>query len=146
MKRATVEPLREAPPAPAIAMKLGDLVNAEVALDRLLEERLPATVAYHVAKLARLVKAETAYFASQREAHVRELGEEVPVTDEQRAAGATSILKVKLEHVEEFNRRLTELATVEVSIAWRPLPFEALPPISGADVLRLGPLVMEPSA
>lgn len=127
-----------------IAMTLGELLSAEIALDRLLEERLPAKVAYHVAKLAKLVKTETAYFASQREAHVRELGEDVPPTDEQRAAGATAILKVKDEHINEFNRRLTELAAVEVSIAWRPLPFDALPPISGGDVLRLGALITEP--
>lgn len=145
MKRASVEALREAPSPAAITMKLGELLDAELALDRLLEERLPATVAYHVAKLAKLVKAETAYFATQREAFIRELGEETPPTDEQRAAGATAILKVKGEHVEEFNRRLTELAAVEVAIPWRPLPFEALPPISGADVLRLGLLLTEPA-
>ena len=140
---AAVEPLRLAE-ASTITMSLGALLGAELALDRLLEERLPAKVAYHVAKLAKLVKTETAYFATEREKAIRELGQEMPPTEEQRASGATSILQVKPEHVEEFNRRLTDLAAVEVAIAWRPLPLDTLPDLSGADLLRLGPLVTEP--
>jgi hypothetical protein len=120
-----------------ITLPLGDLVAGEVALDRLLEVKLPAKTAYHVAKLTRLAKVEIRHFLDQRDALVRELGA---------TNGDGSTVQVTPENVAEFQRRLTELAAVDVTIAWGPLPFAELPAeIAAGDLLRLGALIADPA-
>jgi hypothetical protein len=116
-------------------LTLGELVYAEPALDRLLDVKLPAQTAYHIAQLAKAVKAETQHFNTQREAFIRELG--VPNGDQS--------LEVPPEHRAEFFRRMAELAAVEVSLACRPLTLHLLEAqeICGADLLRLGVLVVD---
>jgi len=115
-----------------ITMTLGALVEAEPALDRLLEQKLPAQTAYHLAKLAKLVKAETAHFHAQRDVLIRELG-----------APAGDVVEVMLEHRAAFFQRVQELLAVEATIAWRPLSLAQVSEISGGDVLRLGALLSE---
>lgn len=117
-----------------IALTLGELVQAEEALERLIEVKLPAKQAYHVAKLVRLVKAETQHYHSQREESIRELGDAVPDGSE---------IRVSPDKMPEFLKRLNELHAVETRIDWTPLHLQDLPDITPADLLRLGPLVKE---
>lgn len=139
-----------APPvtAPAgITVTLGDLIEAESALDRLLLERLSAQVAYRVARLARLVKVETKFFHERREALIRQFGVEVPPTEAEKAQGATSMIRVTPQFAEEFGAKLREVAEVSVTIAATPIALADLTAatMTGADVLRLGPFLAESS-
>ena len=118
-----------------IAVTLGELIIAEQALERLLEVKLPAAQAYHVAKLARLVKDETKFFHERRDALVRELGEPVP--------GEPGQVRVPQDRLGEFLKQTGDWAAVPTMIAWRPLPLAMLPEMTPADLLRLGPLVSE---
>src|SRR5262245_66603831 len=104
----SVEPNRAVPSTPPIKVTLGELHAAAPALDRLLDLRLPVRAAYHVAKLARLVRAELAPVEQERERWVRELGDELPLSDDQRAAGTTAILQVKPENLGEFQKRTAQ--------------------------------------
>jgi hypothetical protein len=113
-------------------MTLGALVEAEPALDRLLDQKLSAQAAYHLAKLATLVRAETAHFHAQREALIREFG--TPTGE---------VIEVQPDQRPEFFRRVQELLAVEATIAWRPLSVAQVLEISGGDVLRLGALLSE---
>jgi hypothetical protein len=118
-------------PTPAtITATLMELLDAEVALQVLLEAKVRPAIAYHLATLMRLVRVETAQFQTQRDAMVRELGvpsgDQIVVAEDQRA---------------EFGRRITELSQVEVTLHARPLTLEDLPDLTAADVLRLGPLL-----
>jgi len=133
-----VEPIRGVPSTPRISLTLGDCLIADPALDTLLQIRLPVKTAYHVAKLARLVKVETAQANQQRETWIKELGDEVePQT-----------FRVRPDQVPEFNRRMTELASIAVVIDWGPLPLSALASVDvcGGDLLKLGPLVSDDDA
>jgi hypothetical protein len=121
-----------------IVMTLGDLVLAEEALTRLLEVKVPARLAYHVAKLTRLVKAETAHFYTARDSEIRELGLE--------SIERPGEFRVREEHMPLYMRRLSELAAVETTIEWTALPLAELPEITAADLLRLGPLVEDRGA
>jgi hypothetical protein len=121
--------------ANTVKTTLGELVTAEPALNRLLEAKLPVKVAYHVAKVARLMKQETAYFNKEREALIRELGEETMIDGQQ-------AIQVSPAKTAEFSRRLTEIASIEVSLDVRPIALnDVTVEISGADVLALGPLL-----
>lgn len=116
-----------------IALTLGDLVQAEEALQRLIEVKLPAKQAYHVAKLVRLVKAETQHYHSQREDAIRELGVATPDHPDE--------IRVLPDRMPEFLKRLNELYVVETRIDWQPLAIADMPEMTAADLLRLGPLV-----
>lgn len=124
-------------PAPApvsgISVTLGDLVQAEEALKRLIEVKLPAKTAYHVAKLMRLVLAETQHFHSQREEAIRELGKPNPENP--------SEIRVGPECMTDFAGRINELYAVETRIDWTPISVDDLPEMTASDLLRLGPLV-----
>lgn len=122
-------------PRPSIPVTLGELVQAEEALQRLLEVKLPAKQAYQVAKLMRLVKAETQHFHSQREEAIRELGVESKDTPGE--------IRVMPDKMQEFMKRLNEMHVVETQIDWTPLALDDLPDITAGDLLRLGPLVAE---
>jgi hypothetical protein len=126
-------------PLPSIptgmALTLGELVQAEDALQRLIEVKLPAKQAYHVAKLVRLVKAETQHYHSQREEAIRELGVSSPEHPDE--------IRVPPDKMPEFVKRLNELYSVETKIDWTPLALADLPDITAADLLRLGPLVID---
>lgn len=120
-------------PVNGIAATLGELVQAEEALQRLIEVKLPAKTAYQVAKLMRLVLAETQHFHKQREEAIRELGKPNPDNPNE--------VRVEPENLQEFGRRLNELYAVETRIDWTALPVGDLPDITASDLLRLGPLV-----
>jgi hypothetical protein len=126
--------LPPAPPPAGIPVTLGDLVQAEEALQRLSEVKLPAKQAYHVAKLIRLIKAETQHYHAQREEAIRELGD---------ATADGSEIRVPPDKMPEFVKRLNELFAVETRIDWTPLRLADLPDVTAADLLRLGALVSE---
>lgn len=128
-------PVESRPPTPVngIAATLGELVQAEEALQRLIEVKLPAKMAYQVAKLMRLVLAETQHFHKQREEAIRELGAANPDNPNE--------IRVQPDRMAEFATRLNELYAVEARIDWTPLSVADLPEITASDLLRLGPLV-----
>lgn len=130
-----VEPIRAVPSTPRISLTLGECLIAESALDTLLAIRLPVKTAYHLAKLARLVKVETSHANQQRETWVKELGDEIE----------PQVYRVKPDNVQEFNRRMTDLAAVAVVIDWGPLPLSALASVEVAcgDLLKLGLLLSD---
>jgi hypothetical protein len=118
---------------PTITLTLGELVEVEDALSRLLEVKLSAQLAYAVARLMRAVKTETKHYHEQRDALIRELGEPMPDTPD--------TVRVKPAEVPTFLRRHAELLAVEATITARPLQLETLPDITGADILKLGALL-----
>lgn len=122
------------PPAVGIVITLGELVQAEEALQRLVEVKLPAKTAYQVAKLMRLVLAETQHFHKQREEAIRELGAVNPENSNE--------VRVTPANVAEFGRRITELYEVQTRIDWTPLKIDDLPDITAGDLIRLSSLVV----
>jgi hypothetical protein len=121
---------------PSITVTLGELIEAEDALKRLLEVKCSAQLAYNVAKVAKAVQAETKHFHEKRDALVRELGEPVP-------GDTTGAIRVKSSEVPQFQQKLQELLLVETSLILTPLKLSDLPEITGADLLRLGALVTD---
>lgn len=129
-----------------ITTTLGALLEAEPALEELEQLRLPAKPAYHVAKLARLVLAETQIFKQQRDALIRELGTERPAAAAEQAAGAgPTTIQVTPENLAVYVERVNALAAVPVEIAWRPLALVDLDGVTlrPADLRRLGPLLSD---
>lgn len=124
---------RPSTPVSGVSATLGELVQAEEALQRLIDVKLPARTAYQVAKLMRLVLAETQHFHKQREESIRELG--VPNPDN------PNEIRVQPDHMADFAARMNELYAVETRIDWTPLSIGELPEITASDLLRLGPLV-----
>ena len=124
-----------------IPTTLGTLAAAAPALGRLAAQPLPVKSAYTVAKLLKLAGAEIDLFTERRNALIQELGE---TKDSEQG----TVVQVTADNVETFTARLTELAGVEVTLAWTPLDLQALPDtitLSPADLLLLGPLVADPA-
>lgn len=142
---ATDDPVTRAA-APTITTTLAQLAAAEPALARLAAVPAPAKVAYHVAKLVRLVGVEVKFFHERRNALISDLGEERPATEAERAQGHQgTVMQVKADQVAAFTSRLTELGDVGVTITWGALDLAAIPDltITPADLLALGPLVTD---
>ena len=130
--------------AAGIATTLGALSLTVEPLRRLLALPLPAAAAYHLAKLASLIQPELQHFHEQRNALIQRYGHPREATANDGAQGLTGqIYQVTDEHLEEFTRAVHELSMVPIVIAWTPFDLAALgnEPITGADLLALGPLV-----
>lgn len=124
-----------------IETTLGTLVQAEPALSRLAEARLPARVSYRVARLIRAVGVEVGHFSQEKTKLLKELGQpEGPARPD-----GTQSFTVAPERAEEWVRRVTELAAVDVRIELTPIALTDLGDhaMSPADLLTLGPLVVE---
>lgn len=127
---------------------LGTLVNAEPALSRLSDVKLPIKTAYQLGRLIRVVKVETADFATQRNALIQELGEERDATPQELAqTGQQRIVAVLPANYDAFGAKMQELASVPVELAVRPLTLEDLGSVelSARDLELLGQFVVDPS-
>jgi hypothetical protein len=127
-----------------ITTTLAHLVNAEPALARVAQLKLPVKVAYHLAKLVHLVQSETRLFYAQRTTFIKKLGvERDPTEDEAKRNGGQKITEVTADNLPEFLRRLDELGQVSVTLPWGPLDLEAVADldIPASDLIELGPLV-----
>jgi len=127
-----------------IICRLGELVNAEPALQRVLSVSMDAKTRYHAVKLARLVAAETKHFVDEREAAIRALGVERPATPDEIDRGQLGpVIAVPLERQTEFFQRMTNLAAVSVTVPWGPLTtamLDGYSAVTGRDCIELGPL------
>lgn len=128
-----------------IKSTLKDLVEAESALASLMQLRLPPKSAYHLAKLGRLVNQETEHFRKQREALIKEYGEERDATPQEQQTGQSKVMQVKPDNVEKFLERIKELGAVEVTIDWNPVKMDMLEgqTVRGAELMQLGNLFEE---
>lgn len=128
-----------------ITTTLGVLVEAEMALARIASVRLPVKAAYHVAKLCTLVRAELRPFHEQRQAHIKELGEERDPTPAEAAQNmGQRVMAVTPKNWPEFERRMAELVAIEVSLRYGPIDLASFVAVevSAGDLMALGPLVV----
>lgn len=127
-----------------ITATLGELVNAEPALRRVLSVAMDAKTRYHAVKLARLVAQETKHFSEEREAAIKTFGAERPATPEETAKGMSGpVTEVTPDKQAEYFKRLNELSAVPVTIPWSGLTtlmLEPYPAVTGRDCIELGPL------
>lgn len=118
---------------------IGQLVEAEAALQRLAAHKLDAKTRYHVVKLARLVTEETStHFHEPRQALIVEMGFDKMPT-------------VPPDQMPAFLGKLRPLADVPVTLPWGPITsgmLETAPDVTAADLIALGPLFVleEPTA
>lgn len=117
-----------------IQTTIGALVKAEPALQRVLAVKLDqqggAKVRYHLAKLARLVAAETKHYYDERNDLVTKHGDDGKITPASPKWGA-------------FLAELKAVEDIAVAIDWRPLTEAMVEPyaeITAADLIGLGPL------
>ncbi len=134
-----------------IQTTLGALAEAEPALKRLASIPLSAKTGYHLAKLIRLVDQETKHFWEKRNALITELGEARDATPAEKAAGERGRpleIRMSSKNYPDFEKRMKELAAVEVSLDWSPLGLSALEgkELSAADVLALTGLLVDDTA
>jgi hypothetical protein len=127
---------------------LGALANAEPILNELAKVKRPAKDRYHMGRLIAAVRAEIQHFQTEREALVRELGEEREATPMERQMGrGDTLFAVFPANIPEFVKRVNELAavTVEIDDKWLLTPDllkdDAL---SVDDEIALGDLFMAP--
>lgn len=130
-----------------ITMTLGACDHAYDALVRLSGIPAPPKTAYRIAKLCRPLAAEAKHFREQRDALIRELGEEREATPDERQQGLQGpVTAVKAEHAATFSARLAELAGVVADLDVQPLTvadIETLPQVRGEDLLALWPLLAD---
>ena len=124
-------------------MILGELIAAEPALTKLSTLRLPIKTSYSLMKLLSNVKKEIEIFNTQRNLFIKELGIERDTTLQEKQKGMGSqVVEVLPNNIEEFVKRINELASVEVSIETN-LTLESLGSIeiSAEDLLVLKPIL-----
>ena len=133
-----------------ISATLGELVDAEEALRRVCgQNSMKARTVYHLAKLARLVSAETRHFHEQRDALFTELGTERECrTPAERAKHGATVREIEPANIKAYQERIREVLAVPVQLEWGPVRSCDLPSATAADVLDLGPLceLVEPEA
>jgi hypothetical protein len=116
-----------------ITTTLAQLMEAQPALERLAAERLPVKAAYRVAKVLRLARPEIEQFIEQRNTMIRELGAE------RRQANGETTVEVTPANRDVFVAKVTELASLEVTLEIDPLEVGALDgaALTATDLLAL---------
>ena len=130
----------------AIKVKLGELVSAEPALNRLMALQLPIKAAYNLAKLTAAVRTETKIFYEQRGALIKKLGEERDPTEAEVAKGGHSkVFEVTPDNMEEYSSKISELVDIEVTIDRDLFAIDSLGDVgvSGEDIIAIYPLISE---
>lgn len=132
-----------------IKTTLAILVGAEPALRQVAaQDGLTAKTKYHVAKLMRLVAAETKHWADERAAFFETLGiERAAQTPAEKQFGLT-VREILPENAKSFADKMKDLGAIEVSIDWNPVKSVDLPSALASDLFDLGPLceLVEPPA
>lgn len=127
-----------------IQTTLGEVADAEPALQRVLTIALDAKTRYHAVKLAKMVTAEARHFDEEKNAAIKEFGVDRDATEAEKKRGMTGpITEVKPENLAAFLERIKELRAVAVSLPWGPLTtamLEPYPAVTGRDCVDLGPL------
>lgn len=122
-----------------MTLTLADLTTAQLALERLAAQS-SGKQGYHVARLLALVREATAPYHVQREALVRSMGRERPVTETEAARGVIgTLIEVDPSRMVEFMTAVAELLSVTVTIdTWLLTPelLEAST-LTGADMANL---------
>lgn len=125
---------------------LGALAKAEPALQRLAQQPIKSTTAYHLFRLLKLVQAETPIYHKQYRDLVRSHGDERDPTPLEAIQGQRG--KVQEippgERMDAFLAQLDELSTIAVTLDDKWLLTMALLAelkVSAADLLALGDLV-----
>lgn len=132
--------------ATVITATLAELLIAEPALARLSEERVPVKTAYHVAKLAKAVRTELAFFHEERNAAIKALGGLRPATAHELAQGMEKdVMAVLPENLPAFMARVQELGAFEVTVHALPVTLDMLDGLTLApsELLNLGPLLQD---
>jgi hypothetical protein len=119
-----------------------ELVKAEPFLRRISEHDLPAKLRYHVAKLGRLVAAETKIFEEQQRDLFAKLSIERDARNPQELQQfGPTVREVPPGAREKFEAELRAVGVVLVSIPWGTLRSVDLPQAKASDLIGLGPLV-----
>jgi hypothetical protein len=127
-----------------ITVTLRALLEAQPALVRLSNEKLPVKLAYRVARLMKVVQVELDDFHKQRIVLVKQYGATRPTTEEERAIHGTEITEVTPDRMVEFRQDVDDLADEKVTLEREPLKLEDnFPAITPADLIALGPLVAD---
>lgn len=131
-------------PAAKIRTTLGEIMDAQDALRRLMEQPLPAQLAYRVSALARRMRSDAEHVIAEREKLFEKFGAERPARD---GEIGPMVKEIKAEHTEEFLRKIAELRAVEVEIEARPILLSHLElsdvKMTGIDVFSLGQFLVE---
>lgn len=129
---------------PTIRLTLRALLDAQPALTRLAEERLPVKLAYHVARMLKATQPDVEEFVQQRNKLVRQYGiARLPLSDLERQTHGAEVIEVTAENLDAYRRDIDALTSVEVTINREPLVLEGVDKIAAADLLALGSLVAE---
>lgn len=89
---------------------IGALLTAEQSMNELLQEKLPAVIAYKLGSLIKEVQTALAPFNDAKKKMFDQWGE----------TNNTEI-KIKEEFMEKFTAEMTELLAVEVDLKYRPI-------------------------
>jgi len=129
----------------SIHATLGSVVDAGPALRRLADQCLPVRTAYQIAKLAKLVAAETEIYQEKRLEIFKAHGIPRPAaTDAERAQYGATVLELPDDARALVAALLQALNDVPVTIAWTPLPLAQLDGLSiqPIDLLALDPFLL----
>ncbi len=126
----------------SIRVTLRELLEAQPALQRLSNEKLPVKVAYNVARMMRVVQPEVEDFYKQRNALVKEYGVTRAATEAERSMHGDEVTEVPKDKLDTFREEIDGLAQEVVVLEREPLKItDSFPAITAADLLALGPLV-----
>lgn len=127
-------------------LTIQECLAAEPALSQLSQERRPAKVSYHIAKLLHLVRQELKIYQGQRDTVIKEMGVSRPPTPQERLQGIRKdVIEVMDDRREEFLVRDAEMTAVSVEIQWTPLVLKDLDgtDVAGSTLLAIGPLLTD---
>ena len=129
-----------------VKITLDQLLNAELALQRLAALPVPVRTAYHIARLLKTVKVETDQFRVQRNALIKELGAERAVTRAEKLQGLVgTVTVVKPKNEAMFKEKIASLTSMTITMDKWLIDIELLEGIklSASDIASLGPLVID---
>lgn len=130
-------------PRQKLELTLRELLEAQPALQRLSQEKLPIKTAYNVARMLKALQPELDEFFTQRMTLIKKYGTTRATTDEEKAQHGEELTEVLAPSVPDFRKDIDELVAIKISIDREPLKLDGLPDMTPADLIALEPLFEE---
>lgn len=96
-------------------VKLNDIINAQMSIQKLLNTDMPGKLAYSIARNVRKLEIETKSFDDARQKLFEKYGEEVEETNE-KTKKVNKFKRIKQENVEQFQKEVGEILEKEVDV------------------------------
>lgn len=124
-----------------MTVTLRQIMEAQPALQSLVQQSLPVKQAYHLARLLKTLEPEVQAFQEQRNALIKKHGRERPASEAERPVHGETVVEVEAAQFTIFRERVNELLETEVTLDRPKIALNGSLQMTARDLLVLDPFI-----